>query len=150
MQSISENRPNRHCLWKVSNQFNLVRPRVIYGSHEIISTIPKTSQKSLAAPASRGSGGSSFTPTFHIWQHQLSPFGSTSTIINGAREVRSYSSSYDELRRLFSLLRKRGRKKAGCFARGLKTFGNDVSREADRREKERALPSARLTRMPKI
>ena len=42
MQSISQNRPNRHCLWKVSNQFNLVRPRVIYGSQEIISDIQRT------------------------------------------------------------------------------------------------------------
>ncbi|CAG7909533.1 unnamed protein product [Brassica rapa] len=60
MQSISQ---NQHCLWKVSNQFNLVRPRVIYGSQEIILSIQKTSKTSLDAPAHRGSGGSSFTST---------------------------------------------------------------------------------------
>ncbi|KAG5414404.1 hypothetical protein IGI04_001971, partial [Brassica rapa subsp. trilocularis] len=44
-------------------------PELSMEAMRLISTIPKTSQTSLAAPASRGSDGSSFTPTFHIWQH---------------------------------------------------------------------------------
>ena len=67
MQSISKNQPNQHQFGKDSNQFDLVRSRVIYGSQEIISTIQKTSKTSLAGPASRGSGGFSFTSTCLIW-----------------------------------------------------------------------------------
>ena len=67
MQTISQNRPNRHQLWKVANLFNLARTKPFFGSHEIISTIQKTSKTSLDAPAPRGSGGFSFTSTCLIW-----------------------------------------------------------------------------------
>ncbi|KAF2595795.1 hypothetical protein F2Q68_00008360 [Brassica cretica] len=46
MQSISQNQPNRHEFGKVFNQFNLGRPRVIYGGQKIISTIQKNARRS--------------------------------------------------------------------------------------------------------